>query len=109
MATDEIREMLNTIIQNQNEFRATITAIDSSITGDEKRGVIGIKQHIESIQENHAKHIKDDAIAFGALTANYDSLGTEFKGVKKWIAGAVFVVITLSGAIQLIASVKKAM
>ena len=86
-------ELMNSKIDGLGD---TVKAIDLSITGDTKRGVIGIKQHIESMQKDLHTHVKEDEAMFAILTDANTKTVEKFSRVKAWIAGASFVIVSLT-------------
>jgi iron-sulfur cluster repair protein YtfE (RIC family) len=83
----------------------TVTAIDLSITGDTKRGVLGIKQHIATMQGDFHSHLKEDAFHFAGLKEHQSSTEKKFTSVKGWIAGASFVVVSLTSVVVFVINV----
>lgn len=77
---DQILKALKSLDTKVGLLDAKVTAIDLSITGDPLRGVSGIKQHIEGLQDDFHDHKKNDEQEFGRLNK-----------IKHWIAGGFFV------------------
>jgi hypothetical protein len=101
-----IHSKLDQIVENQEAFRTTITAIDASIQGDPKRGVVGITQHIATIQDKVEEHDKSDKAEFSALNDRVstlsNNLGFKTKYVLGWIAGSGLIIGVVIAIIQLI-------
>jgi hypothetical protein len=88
------QQILETLVQINEKIdylSNTVIAIDVSITGDEKRGVDGFKQRVESLENNFDKHCKDDVVYFDILTKRTDGITKRLDGAKQWIAGGLFV------------------
>lgn len=98
-------EQLNLILQKLDALDGKVTAIDLSITGDPRRGVVGVKQHIEHIQQNFHDHSNDDKIQFAGIRNEQVVTNKKFDNVKSWIAGASFVAATLTSVVVLIVNV----
>lgn len=98
MANDDLSAILNKL----DNLESYVIKIDSSITGDPKRGVIGITQHIETIHLNYREHSKDDDARFEKLDKITEKSNDEISGFKRWLAGASFVILVGAAAIQLI-------
>lgn len=98
MGNDDI----SAIMEKLENLEGYVMKIDNSITGDPKRGVIGITQHIETIHQNYREHSRDDDARFKKLDEITKQTTDEISGFKKWFAGAAFVFGVLIGAVELI-------
>ena len=76
------------IFKRLRGLQDTVTAIDVSIQGDEKRGVVGVRQHIQGINENFAAHQREDNVRFGKLEANTSKVSQQMSKAKYWVMGA---------------------
>lgn len=73
-------EHFELIMEKLEKMDAKVTSIDLSITGDPLRGMLGMKQHVETLKTDFHDHVRTDADQFKKMD-----------GVRSWIAGAVFV------------------
>ena len=91
-----ILEELKSIGEQITHIENRVIAIDLSITGDDRRGVVGIKQHIKKIQEELKEHTENDQIEFEQLNKAKNILWGVIIGVPTISGGVAWLVSQLS-------------
>lgn len=88
---EELKELNDNVRKMMEQFTGlskTVGAIDLSIRGDDSRGVMGMKQHMQTLQENLKEHTENDTIEFQKLNKT-----------KNILWGIVLGVPTISGIV----------
>ena len=85
-------ELIDKIFKKLDSMEDRIIAIDTALTGDEPRGVLGMKQHVASLKEEFHNHTTSDSNQFQLLNDGQNTIKTTFNKVKYWLAGATAVV-----------------
>ena len=85
-------EELKRIFDKLDSMEDRIIAIDTSVRGDDSRGVIGMKQHMASIKDEFNSHTLSDTSRFKSITEVQEEIKETFSKVRWWLAGASFVV-----------------
>ena len=93
------------IIRKLDAMEDRIIAMDTAIRGDEPRGVLGMKQHIEGLHKNFIDHVVSDTQQFKALTEGQKSLNETISKVRWWVLGASAVFTLIVGAITVISKI----
>jgi len=95
-----ILDELQSIGEKMTAIENRVIAIDTSVIGDEKRGVVGIKQHLSKFDNTLTRHTEDDERQFTDIS---DTINR----VKYWLAGAAFVVSTVVSTVVVVVKIYK--
>lgn len=88
-----VLDELQMIAGNIEKIEQKLTAIDTSIQGDESRGVVGIRQHIRRLQKDLEDHTANDEKEFGDIKTLISRTGGIIVGAGI-VIGAVWTIIT---------------
>ncbi|CAB4218538.1 hypothetical protein UFOVP1605_32 [uncultured Caudovirales phage] len=85
-------EQLQKIFDKLESMEDRIIAIDTSVRGDDSRGVVGMKQHMASLKKEFHTHTLSDESQFNSITIVQNEIKETFSKVRWWLAGASFIV-----------------
>lgn len=77
------------------EFTRKLDRIDTALQGDPENGVLGIKQHIETLRKDFEEHTAHDHTQFGSLNEKVSRATWTFAGISLTITA----IITVAGLI----------
>lgn len=93
---NDISKKLSLLNEQIEKLSRTIIEIDSSITGDKKRGLNGIVDHIDALNESFRVHSHNDETRFSDLFDSQKKIEQKFEKMSGWIAGAVAVCVSIT-------------
>ena len=77
--------------EQYNEFRRKLDRIDVALQGDPVNGVLGIKQHIETLRTDFEEHTANDHKQFNGLNEKVNKAAWMFAGISLTVSSIIVV------------------
>jgi len=85
-------QMLQQINTKLDRLEKKCHDIDAAITGDDNRGVVGMRQHVKLIREKISMHEESDTARFNSIDLKMDENTNATKKIYWMVAGASVII-----------------